>query len=73
MLDDGDVNGVRDGEEGHGEMDGNWCVGCRGVIAAPSASALVREWGNGSGGGDESGCGGEEGGGDGMKYEDLES
>nr|CDS30565.2 hypothetical protein HmN_000293400 [Hymenolepis microstoma] len=43
------------------------------VLTAPSASASVQEWGNGSGGGGVGGCGGEDGGGDGMKYEDLES
>nr|CDS28865.2 hypothetical protein HmN_000836100 [Hymenolepis microstoma] len=43
------------------------------AVAAPSASASVREWGIGSGGGGVGGCGGEDGGGDGMKYEDLES
>nr|CDS27861.2 hypothetical protein HmN_000183300 [Hymenolepis microstoma] len=43
------------------------------AVAAPSASASVREWGIGSGGGGVGGRGGEDGGGDGMKYEDLES
>nr|CDS28872.1 hypothetical protein HmN_000837200 [Hymenolepis microstoma]CUU98422.1 hypothetical transcript [Hymenolepis microstoma] len=43
------------------------------AVAAPSASASVREWGIGSGGEGVGGCGGEDGGGYGMKYEDLES
>nr|CDS27858.1 hypothetical protein HmN_000182300 [Hymenolepis microstoma] len=43
------------------------------AVAAPSASASVREWGIGSGGGGVGGCGEEGGDGDLMKYEDLES